>query len=175
MVHAQFETIHPFLDGNGRVGRLIITLLLCERNVLSQPVLYISHYLRAHRQKYYDLLQAVRDRGEWEQWLKFFLEGIRTVSDEATETARKIVALREDHRKQVVENFGRAAGSGLTLLEDLFKHPVVNVGHVAKLLGMTHAGANALVKRMVEMNVLTEITGQARNRAFRYGAYVDLF
>lgn len=119
MVHSQFETIHPFLDGNGRVGRLIITLLLCERKVLSQPVLYISHYLRAHRQRYYELLQAVRDRGEWEEWLKFFLEGIREVSDEATETARKIVALREDHRKLVTETFGRAAGSGLKLLEDL--------------------------------------------------------
>ncbi len=175
MVHSQFETIHPFLDGNGRVGRLIITLLLCERKVLSQPVLYISHYLRAHRQRYYELLQAVRDRGEWEEWLKFFLEGIREVSDEATETARKIVALREDHRKLVTESFGRAAGSGLKLLEDLFRHPVVSVNYVAGLLGMTHAGANALVKRMVEIEVLTEITGQSRNRAFRYGPYVDLF
>jgi Fic family protein len=175
MVHTQFETIHPFLDGNGRVGRLLITLLLCERNVLSQPVLYISHYLKAHRQEYYELLQAVRDRGEWERWLKFFLEGIRAVSDEATETARRIVSLREDHRKLITERFGRAAASGLTLLEDLFKHPVVNVNYVAGLLGMTHAGANALVRRMVELEILTEITGQARNRAFRYGPYVDLF
>jgi mannose/fructose/N-acetylgalactosamine-specific phosphotransferase system component IID len=102
-------------------------------------------------------------------------KGIRAVSDEATETARRIVALRENHRKLVAEKFGRAAGSGLTLLEDLFKHPVVSVNYVASLLGMTHAGANVLVRRMVEMEILTEITGQARNRAFRYGAYVDLF
>lgn len=175
LIHAQFETIHPFLDGNGRVGRLIITLLLCERGALSQPVLYISHYLKANRQKYYELLQAVRDQGQWEEWLKFFLEGIRTVSDEATETARQIVSLRERHRKFIVEEFGRAAGSGLTLLEDLFLHPIVNVNYVATLLEMTHAGANSLVHRMVDANILTEITGRARNRAFRYGAYVDLF
>ncbi|MDB5538730.1 MAG: Fic family protein [Devosia sp.] len=175
LVHAQFETIHPFLDGNGRVGRLLITLLLCERQALSQPVLYISHYLRANRQRYYELLQAVRDHGAWEEWLKFFIEGIRTVSDEATETARRIVALREAHRKLITDNFARAAASALTLLEDLFKHPVVSVKYVAELLGMTQAGANVLVRRMVDAGLLIEITGNARNRAFRYGPYVDLF
>lgn len=175
MVHAQFETIHPFLDGNGRVGRLLITLLLCEQQVLSQPVLYISHYLKANRQAYYEMLQAVRDQGAWEQWLKFFLRGIRTVSDEATATARRIVTLREAHRRLITTSFGRAAGTGMTLLEDLFRHPVVSVNYVARLLGMTHAGANNLVRRMVEAGVLIEITGQPRNRAFRYGPYVDLF
>lgn len=175
MVHTQFETIHPFLDGNGRVGRLLITLLLCEQQVLSQPVLYISHYLKANRQSYYEMLQAVRDNGAWEQWLKFFLRGIRTVSDEATETARRIVGLREAHRKLITASFGRAAGTGMTLLEDLFRHPVVSVNYVAGLLNMTHAGANNLVRRMVEAGVLIEITGQPRNRAFQYGPYVDLF
>jgi Fic family protein len=175
LVHAQFETVHPFLDGNGRVGRLLITLLLCERGVLSQPVLYISHHFKAHRQRYYELLQAVRDDGAWEEWLKFFVAGIRTVSDEATDTARKIVALREEHRRLITTTFARAAASALTLLEDLFQHPVVSVKYVAELLGMTQAGANVLVRRMVEVGVLTEITGNARNRAFRYGPYVDLF
>lgn len=175
LVHAQFETVHPFLDGNGRVGRLLITLLLCERGALSQPVLYISHYFKAHRQRYYELLQAVRDEGAWEEWLKFFIEGIRTVSDEATDTARKIVALREEHRRLITTTFARAAASALTLLEDLFLHPVVSVKYVAELLGMTQAGANVLVRRMVDVGVLTEITGNARNRAFRYGPYVDLF
>lgn len=175
MVHAQFETIHPFLDGNGRVGRLLITLLLCERRALSEPVLYISHYLKANRQTYYELLQGVRDQGAWEPWLKFFLEGIRTVSDEATETARQIVSLRERHRKLITDTFGRAAASGLTLLEDLFQHPVVSVKYVAQLLAMTQAGANVLVRRMVATGILVETTGQARNRAFRYGDYVDLF
>lgn len=175
MVHTQFETIHPFLDGNGRVGRLLITLLLCEQRVLSQPVLYISHYLKANRQSYYEMLQAVRDQGAWEQWLKFFLRGIRAVSDEATETARRIVGLREAHRKLITTSFGRAAGTGMTLLEELFRHPVVNVNYVAGLLNMTHAGANNLVRRMVEAGVLIEITGQPRNRAFQYGPYVSLF
>jgi Fic family protein len=175
MVHTQFETIHPFLDGNGRVGRLLTTLLLCEQRVLSQPVLYISHYLKANRQSYYEMLQAVRDQGAWEQWLKFFLRGIRAVSDEATETARRIVGLREAHRKLITTSFGRAAGTGMTLLEDLFRHPVVNVNYVAGLLNMTHAGANNLVRRMVEAGVLIEITGQPRNRAFQYGPYVSLF
>lgn len=175
MVHTQFETIHPFLYGNGRVGRLLITLLLCEQRVLSQPVLYISHYLKANRQSYYEMLQAVRDQGAWEQWLKFFLRGIRAVSDEATETARRIVGLREAHRKLITTSFGRAAGTGMTLLEELFRHPVVNVNYVAGLLNMTHAGANNLVRRMVEAGVLIEITGQPRNRAFQYGPYVSLF
>jgi Fic family protein len=131
--------------------------------------------LKAHRQDYYELLQAIRDDGEWERWLKFFLKGIATVSEEATETARRIVALRESHRKLVTASFGRAAGSGLTLLEDLYRHPVVSVNYVARLLSMTHAGANNVVRRMVEAGVLIEITGQRRNRAFRYGPYVDLF
>lgn len=175
LVHAQFETIHPFLDGNGRVGRLLITLLLCEQQILSQPVLYISHFLKANRQTYYELLQAVRDRGEWEKWLKFFLRGIRSVSDEATETARQIVALREAHRKLVTTSFGKAAANGLTLLEDLYKRPVVSVNSVAALLGMTHAGASNLVRRLVDADILTEITGRSRYRAFRYGPYLDLF
>jgi len=175
MVHSQFETIHPFLDGNGRVGRLLITLLLCEQRVLSQPVLYISHYLKANRQDYYELLQAVRDQGAWEAWLKFFLRGIRTVSDEATETARRIVALREAHRKLITASFGKAAGNGLTLLEELFRSPVVSVNYVAQLLQMTHSGANNLVRRMVDAGVLVEVTGRPRYRAFRYGPYVDLF
>jgi len=175
LVHAQFETIHPFLDGNGRVGRLLITLLLCEQRVLLQPVLYISHYLKANRQRYYELLQAVRDEGNWEAWLKFFVAGIRAVSDEATETARQIVALRERHRKLITDNFGRATASALTLLENLFLHPVVSVKYVANLLGMTQAGANVLVRRMVDAGLLFEVTGNARNRAFRYGDYVDLF
>jgi Fic family protein len=175
LIHAQFETIHPFLDGNGRVGRLLITLLLCEKGILSQPVLYISHYLRENRQSYYEHLQAVRDRGQWEGWLKFFIAGIGAVSAEATETARRIVTLREAHRQLIVETFGRAAGNGMLLLEELFRHPVVSVNYVAQRLGITHAGASNLVRRLEEAGILVEITGQPRNRAFRYGPYVDLF
>src|SRR5262249_24486028 len=104
LAHAQFETIHPFLDGNGRVGRLLITFLLCERGVLPKPVLYLSHYLKRHRQEYYDRLQAVRDSGDWEGWLEFFLRGVADVSAQATETARRVLLLREDHRALIASS-----------------------------------------------------------------------
>lgn len=175
LIHAQFETIHPFLDGNGRVGRLLITFLLCHQDILSKPVLYISHYFRANRQNYYQLLQNTRDEGNWEAWIKFILSGIAQVSNEATETARKIVSLREEHRSLIAKEFGRAAGNALTLLEQLYERPIVNVNWVADFLDMTHAGANQLVRRFVEYEILVEITGQARNRAFRYQKYVELF
>jgi Fic family protein len=123
LAHAQFETIHPFLDGNGRVGRLLITFLLCEKEILTKPVLYLSHFFKRHRSEYYERLQAVRDRGEWEEWLAFFLTGVTEVSGEATETARRII----------------------------------------------------LVAKLVEAGILTEITGQSRNRQFLYREYLDLF
>ncbi len=117
LVHAQFETIHPFLDGNGRVGRLLITFMLCERDILTSPVLYLSHYFKHHRQRYYERLQAVRDRDDWESWLVFFLTAVARVSNEATETARKIVDLRERHRDTIAQRFGRAAAGALRVLE----------------------------------------------------------
>lgn len=175
LVHAQFETIHPFLDGNGRVGRLLITLLLCEREVLQKPVLYLSYYFKRHRQSYYDHLQAVRDRGAWEEWLAFFLAGIAEVSAQATETARRILALREAHRAQITERMGRAAGNAHRVLELLYERPIVAVAHVQELLGCTYAGANQIVARLSDLGLLREITGQARHRRFRYEPYVRLF
>lgn len=175
LAHAQFETIHPFLDGNGRVGRLLITFLLCERDALHKPVLYLSHYLKRHRQAYYDHLQAVRERGDWEGWLTFFLRGIAEVSVQAAETARKILQLREDHRKKITEHLGRAAGNGHRVLERLYERPIMSVSDVRELLGTTFAGANQIVQRLVDLKILAEITGQARNRRFRYDAYVGLF
>jgi Fic family protein len=123
LAHAQFETIHPFLDGNGRIGRLLITFLLTERGALHKPVLYLSHYFKQQRQAYYDHLQAVRDQGAWEAWLAFFLCGVISVSGEATETARRILRLREDHRTAITEKLGRAAGNGHKVLESLFDKP----------------------------------------------------
>jgi len=175
MAHAQFETIHPFLDGNGRVGRLLITLLLCESGILSKPVLYISHYFKKHRQEYYDRLQAIRDCGEWEAWLKFFLRGVAEVSDEATETARKIVALRELHRQIIVDNFGRAAANGLTILEGAFERPIMSVNDMATRVKVSFPAANALAKRFVDCKILIEVTGQQRYRVFSYDPYVSLF
>jgi Fic family protein len=175
LAHAQFETIHPFLDGNGRVGRLLITFLLCEKQILLKPVLYLSHYFKRHRTDYYDLLQAVRDRGDWEGWLAFFLKGVAEVSREATDTARRILALREEHRTAITANLGRAAGNGHRVLEHLYESPILTVARVQELTGTTYPAANQLVAKLVDIGILAEFTGGARNRRFRYGRYIDLF
>jgi len=175
LAHAQFETIHPFLDGNGRLGRLLITFLLTERGILQKPVLYLSHYFKRHRQKYYDLLQNVRDSGDWESWLSFFLKGIIEVSNEAGKTAKMILLLREKHRQAITERLGRAAGSGHKVLERLFERPILSVKEIQEITGTTYAAANTLVKRFVELGILTETTGYSRNRRFFYRSYIDLF
>ncbi len=175
LAHAQFETIHPFLDGNGRVGRLLITFLLTERGALHKPVLYLSHYFKQQRQEYYDRLQAVRDRGDWEGWLTFFLRGVEQVSHEATETTRRVLELRERHRAAITEQLGRAAGNGHRVHETLFQRPIVTVGDVQALTGVSFAAANQLVARLSDVGVLREITGYSRNRRFRYDEYVRLF
>jgi cell filamentation protein, protein adenylyltransferase len=175
LAHAQFETVHPFLDGNGRVGRLLIAFLLCERKILQKPVLYISHYFRRHRDRYYALLQATRDDGDWESWLKFFLAAVAEVSHEATETARRIVGLRERHRGIITEHFGYSAGNGLKVLERLYSRPIISVQDVAKATKVSFTAANNLTRRFVKHGILSEMTGQARNRQFRYGDYIDLF
>jgi len=175
LAHAQFETIHPFLDGNGRVGRLLITFLLCERGVLAQPVLYLSHYFKRHRPSYYERLQAVRDAGDFEGWMTFFLRGVAEVSRQAADTARHVLELRERHRHAITEHLGRAAGNGHRVLERLYRHPILTVKDVQALLGTTFAGANQIVNRLEKLGVLREITGQMRHRRFRYDAYVRLF
>jgi Fic family protein len=175
LAHVQFETIHPFLDGNGRVGRLLITFLLTECGVLHKPVLYLSHYFRQHRQAYYEHLQAVRERGNWEAWLAFFLRGVVDVASEAADTARKILQLREQHRTAITEHLGRAAGNGHRVLESLFDKPIVSVADVQQRTGTTFAAANTLVSRLVQRGVLQEMTGYARNRRFRYAPYIALF
>ena len=175
MAHAQFETIHPFLDGNGRVGRLLITFLLCERKVLGKPVLYLSHFFERQRQAYYERLQAVRDSGDWEEWLAFFLRGVLDVSAQAADTARRILALREKHRGMVTERLGNAAGNGHRVLEHLYENPIVSVANVQRLIGKTYETANNLVARMTDCGILHELTGQARNRVFSYRDYIALF
>jgi Fic family protein len=175
LAHAQFETIHPFLDGNGRVGRLLITFLLTERGVLHKPVLYLSHYFKRHRQSYYDHLQEIRDKGDWEAWLTFFLRGVVEVAGEAAETARKVLALRERHRAAITSKLGRSTGSGHKVLESLFDHPIVAVKDVVSMTGTSYAAANTLVTRLVELEILVEMTGYARNRRFRYEPYIQLF
>ena len=175
LAHAQFETIHPFLDGNGRVGRLLIAFLLAERGVLHKPVLYLSHYFKKHRKEYYDRLQSVRDDGDWEGWLLFFLNGVAEVSEQAADTARRILLLREQHREHIIANLGRASGSGIRLLESLYRHPIISGMDASRASGLSKASASRLVARFVELGILVEITGHSRNRRFMYDDYVALF
>lgn len=174
LAHAQFETIHPFLDGNGRIGRLLITLLLCERDVLQRPLLYLSYYLNAHRAQYYDRLMAVRNDGDWEGWLKFFLRGVYEVSRAATETARAVLQLREQHRDAVAQHLAGST-NGLRLLDYLFEHPVISVRMAQELLNSSYVTAANIVQEIENLGILQEITGQQRNRLFRYEPYVTLF
>lgn len=175
MIHAQFETLHPFLDGNGRMGRLLIAFSLCERTVLQRPVLYLSHFLKKNRSAYYNHLQAIRTEGAWEPWLKFFLEGVGEVANEANSTAREIVNLREAHRDRLINNLGRGAANGLKLLESLYRRPIFTVSMVTDLLGVSSQAANSLTDKFDELGLVNEITGQKRNRVFRYDPYIALF
>jgi Fic family protein len=175
LAHAQFETIHPFLDGNGRIGRLLIAFLLTEKRLLSKPVLYLSHYFRQRRSEYYERLQAVRDADDWEGWLAFFLDGVIEVSQQATHTAAAILRMREDYRAKITEHLGRAAANGQRVMDRLFDHPIVSVATVREWLGITPAGANQIVGRLEGVGLLREITGYARNRRFRFEPYLRLF
>lgn len=175
LAHAQFETIHPFLDGNGRVGRLLITFLLTERKLLSKPALYLSDYIKRYKQDYYTRLQGVRDVGDWEGWLTFFLKAVSEVSQEAVTTARNILDMREDFRHRITNRLGRAAGNAQQVMDYLFMHPITTIKNVKELLGITQAGANNIVNRLVEIGLLKEITGYARNRRFRFDPYLRLF
>jgi Fic family protein len=174
LAHAQFETIHPFLDGNGRVGRLLITFLLCQRGILHKPLLYLSHYFKQHRAEYYDRLMAVRTSGHWEEWLKFFLRGVAEVSQDATRTSRKILDLRETSRQNIIKSLTNST-AGLELLDFLFQSPLLSVTSAMKRLGCSYVKANNLVLQLVKMGLLEEITGWHRNRRFRFKAYLDLF
>ena len=176
MVHAQFETIHPFLDGNGRLGRLLITFLLCEKKVLEQPSLYISHFFKRFRSEYYERLQAVRDDGDWEGWIEFFLRGVVDVAREGARTAGSILKLRENHRALISAELSRAqAGSAAALLDEMFRNPVVSVNSAATIIQRSFANANNLVNKLCELGLLEEITGRERDRLFRYSPYVALF
>jgi Fic family protein len=172
IAHAQFETIHPFLDGNGRVGRLLIAFLLVHHGVLRAPLLYLSHFFKLHRAEYYDRLQAVRIAGDWEGWLRFFLRGVASTAAESTATAERIFELREQHRALALEHLG---AKGVAVLTELFRQPVVNVNHVARVLDVTFATANRLVTELERLGVLLEVTGQRRGRLYRYEPYLALF
>lgn len=174
LAHAQFETIHPFLDGNGRVGRLLITFLLCQRGILKFPLLYLSHYLKFHRAEYYDRLMAIRNEGHWEPWLKFFLKGVGEVSRSATETAQRILELRQKHLTLVrkrLQNQAHAVG----LLDYLFEQPIVTARLVEARLNCAFMTADKLLKQFAGLKIVKETTGGQRNRRFEYSPYLALF
>jgi Fic family protein len=171
LAHAQFETIHPFIDGNGRVGRLLITFQLVQRGALHRPLLYLSHYLKRHRLEYYDRLMAVRTDGDWEGWLRFFLAGVAETAVEATATAGAILKLRDRDRERISERTGL---NGVRLLDLLFERPLVNVNLAKDALGVSFATANKLIGDLEELAILREITGGRRRRVFSYDSYLDL-
>ena len=175
LAHAQFETIHPFLDGNGRMGRLLISFVLCESGVMPEPLLYLSVFFKQHRDTYYDRLQAIRDGGDWEGWLAFFLEGVATVAREATDTARRIVELRERTRATVSDTLGRRSGPALRLVDTLFQQPVVTVRVVQQILEYSQPAAAAMVSALEKAQVLVEVTGRRRDRVFEFRPYLRLF
>jgi Fic family protein len=173
LCHAQFESIHPFLDGNGRVGRLLIAFLLVHGGVLHRPLLYLSAYLKRRRSEYYDRLMAVRDDANWESWLNFFLNGVAETAEEAIQTARAIIQLKEHHVELLQESSGST--NDLRLLNLLYHRPLVNSALVQKELSLSPATVNKTLDRFVSLGILAELTGRQRNRIYRYNDYWRLF
>lgn len=174
LIHSQFETIHPFLDGNGRVGRLLITFYLCQRGILKKPLLYLSEFFKKHRQEYYDRLNAVRANDGIEDWLKFFVEGVAITADKAVDTTRKILKLRERDIHKVM-TLNRASTKGKILLDFLYRAPLIQIKNAEQVTGLKNPNAIALVSKFLKLGILKEITGQKRNRIFSYKDYIELF
>ncbi len=173
LVHVQFETIHPFLDGNGRLGRLLITFLLCVGGALHEPILYLSLFFKTHRQLYYDLLTDVREKGDWERWLEFFLRGVKETSEQAVGAARRIIHLLESDRRRI-EELGRPAASVLRVHQHAQTHPILSIATSAEEIGITFPTAAGAVEHMQQLGILREITGKQRGRLFAYRQYLDI-
>ena len=173
LAHVQFETIHPFLDGNGRVGRLLITFLLCHAGVLREPLLYLSLYFKQHRQEYYRLLNHVRMTGDWETWIAFFLDGVRVTADGAAATAQRLQALFAEDRDRVAKA-GRRAGSALRVHDALKVRPVASVQDIRARTGLSFPTAGSAVDLLVKFGIAHELTGKRRNRVFVYNRYLAI-
>jgi Fic family protein len=173
LLHVQFESIHPFLDGNGRIGRLLITLYLCVHDVLRKPLLYLSLYLKTHRADYYRLLQEVRERGAWEAWLEFFLEGVAETANQAFDAATRIVELFKQHRELITARSDRP-GSALRVHEILQQNPFVTSNALVEQTGLTSPTINAALADLERLGIVDEVTGRKRGRVFSYRAYLDI-
>ncbi len=173
LIHYQFETIHPFLDGNGRVGRLLVTLFLMEKGILTTPVLYISYFLKKNRIEYYDRMTEVRNKGNYEQWVKFFLEAIYETALDAIDTVDKLTALH-DKNIALVENMGRAAKTALRLFSYLEANPIIEIQETATALESTFVTVSGAVNRLIDAGILLQTAGERRNRTFSYEAYLNI-
>jgi Fic family protein len=173
LLHVQFETIHPFLDGNGRIGRLLVTLYLCVHDVLRKPLLYLSLYLKTHRANYYRLLQEVRERGAWEAWLEFFLDGVAETANQAFDAATRIVELFKRDRDRITAESDRA-GSVLRVHDLLQQNPFVTSNALVERTGLTAPTINAALADLEQLRIVEEVTGRKRGRVFGYRAYLDI-
>ncbi len=173
LAHVQFETIHPFLDGNGRLGRLLITFILCVEGILEKPLLYLSLYFKTHRQLYYDHLQLVRETGDWEEWLQFFLKGVIETANQAVAAAQSILKLFADNQQKIA-NFGKASASTLAVYQFLQKFPISNAKKVAQQCGISLPTTNKSLKHLLDLSIIKEITGKSRNKLYVYQDYLDI-
>ena len=173
LIHVQFETIHPFLDGNGRLGRLLITLMLCQQQVLIQPLLYLSLYFKTHRDSYYDQLQRVRREGDWEGWLRFFLQGVFETATGAVDTANALLELFEQDRQRI-RDMGRISGSCLQLHHLMQRRPIFRIPLASEELGINRTSIGNCLKRLIDAGMVSEITGYQKHRLFRYDRYIEL-
>jgi len=173
LAHVQFESIHPFLDGNGRLGRLLITFMLCVDGVLKEPMLYLSLYFKMHRQQYYDLLQAVRDRGDWEAWVEFFLTGVIETANESVETARRLLKLFEEDRTRI-STLGRSAASMLQVHDLLQRQPIISIVPASKKLKVTHPTVMKAIANLEKLGIVREVSGRRRGRLFAYTRYMNI-
>lgn len=173
LAHVQFETIHPFLDGNGRLGRLLITLLLVSEGVLQEPLLYLSLYFKANRDSYYDLLQRVRTDGDWEAWISFFMRGVKETAEGAVTTAQRLAKLFKEDRDQI-QSLGRVAGSALRVHYALQQHPIQTINTAKERTGLTVPTVTAVMKNLEAAGIVRELTGKQRGRVFGYDRYIAI-
>ena len=173
LAHVQFETIHPFLDGNGRVGRLLIPLVLCQEKVLREPLLYMSLYLKEHRARYFELLSAARTTGDWESWVLFFAKGIREMADGAVATARKLEEVSIEDRARITA-LGRVSGSALRIHQVLQRRPLVSIPHLVGETRLSAPTAASVLAALGKAGIVREITGRKRNRLFAYERYLAI-
>ena len=173
LAHVQFESIHPFLDGNGRIGRLLITMLLCARGVMTEPILYLSLYFKQHRTAYYHLLDRVRTEGDWEAWLHFFLTGVKETANEAADAARRMMALFGEHRKRI-ETLGRPAASVLLVYRHLQRTPILSIVNAAPKIGISAPTVAKSLEHLRQLGIVRELTGKQRHRMFVYEPYLAI-